>query len=125
MNLVQFNNILYLKIHIWTRLDSLDFKMCKELKQKVFTAFKKWSRSKEKLYHSCFYKNRNGTRKHLDYGKGEKCICPSNNSYWHLIKENYSKKPNPITRQFVKTLMKDNLNKYVVDFYTLQIYKLL
>ena len=32
-----------------------------------------------KRYHGCSRVNRNGTNKLIDYRRGERCICPTNN----------------------------------------------
>ena len=40
-------------------------------------------------YHGCYYKNRNETRKLIDYGRGNRCLTPAWNFSW---KRNIKKK---------------------------------
>ena len=48
---------------------------------------------KDSLYHRCSYgKNRCGTRKPIDFKRNEKCICPTNESFWREAKEKYKQK---------------------------------
>ena len=42
-----------------------------------------------KTYHSCCRDNRNGTRKLIDYKRGERCLFPTNNRYWRKTKAKY------------------------------------
>ena len=34
------------------------------------------------LYHGCKHVNRNGTRKRIDYKRGELCVLPTNRYFW-------------------------------------------
>ena len=34
------------------------------------------------LFHGCSRKNRNGTRKLIEYNQGYQCIVPTNKAYW-------------------------------------------
>ena len=38
-------------------------------------------------YHSCSYRNRNGTRKKMQYNSGKQCVNPVNTSCWRPIKK--------------------------------------
>ena len=38
-------------------------------------------------YHGCFYRNRNGTRKIIQYNKGEQCINPVQIFRWRPVKQ--------------------------------------
>ena len=41
-------------------------------------------------YHGCHYANRNGTRKLIDYGRGEQCVLPTNKRFWKIdVKDKY------------------------------------
>ena len=40
----------------------------------------------QRLYHGFQFKNRNGTRREIDYKRGTICLVPKNNSYcWRLL----------------------------------------
>ena len=43
------------------------------------------------LYHGCNKKNRNGTRKPIEYNQGHQCIVPTNKLYWRKTKDKYKK----------------------------------
>ena len=41
-------------------------------------------------FHDCFNRNKNGTRKTIDYGRGHCCLTPSWNKFWKKnIKKTY------------------------------------
>ena len=43
------------------------------------------------LYHGCHHANRNGTRKLIDYGRGEQCLLPTNKWCWKKdVKDKYT-----------------------------------
>ena len=42
-----------------------------------------------KRYHGCCRVNGNGTRKLIDYKRGERCLSPTNNRYWRKRKAKY------------------------------------
>ena len=39
-------------------------------------------------YRGCDYRNRNGTRKSIDYKRGQQYLMPTNNPYWRVKKTN-------------------------------------
>ena len=43
-------------------------------------------------YHGCSYKNKNCTRKRIDYKSGEQCIRPIDIPYWTKTKQKYKNK---------------------------------
>ena len=43
------------------------------------------------LYHGCNKKNRNGTRKLIEYDQGYQCIIPTDNLSWRKTKNNYQR----------------------------------
>ena len=43
------------------------------------------------LYHGCNKKNRNGTRKLIEYNQGHQCIVPTNKLYWRKTKDKYKR----------------------------------
>ena len=47
------------------------------------------------VYHGCGEKNRNGTRKKIDYKRGEQCLFGTNKHFWKPFKE--------ITRKHLQT----------------------
>ena len=50
-------------------------------------------------YHDCGYRNKNGTRKSIDYGRGYTCMTPSWRRCWkNNVKEKYLRKKYPKTR---------------------------
>ena len=42
-------------------------------------------------YHGCNKKNRNGTRKLIEYNQGHQCIVPTNKLYWRKTKDKYKR----------------------------------
>ena len=40
-------------------------------------------------YHSCSYRNRNGTIKKIQYNRGEQCVNPVHTSCWRPVKKKY------------------------------------
>ena len=39
------------------------------------------------VYHGCGKANRNGTRKRIDYKRGEQCVLPTQKAYWKPFKD--------------------------------------
>ena len=77
-------------------------------------------------FHGCGYKNKNGTRKLIDYGRGHRCITPSWRRSWkRKVKDKYFSKRYPRTRYRLnadyRNLFK-NVYNYVYN-YKLKIYK--
>ena len=65
-----------------------------------------------KIFYSCFYRNRNGTRKCVNFERGENCVTPTNNPYWkNDIKEKYFIK---LKAQHIPEFMQKNQNKVVL-----------
>lgn len=59
----------------------------------------------DKIFHGCFYHNWNGTRKHIDFERGEKCLKSTNNPYWkNDVKEKYLIKLKAHTRLYAEKL---------------------
>ena len=44
-------------------------------------------------YHGCRYRNRNGTRKRIQYNKGEQCLVPVHSFCWRPVKKKYLGNP--------------------------------
>ena len=57
-------NLKYLHPNIISNIDSLHFS----------------------FYHGCRYRNRNGTRKRIQYNKGEQCLVPVHSFCWRPVK---------------------------------------
>ena len=57
-----------------------------------------------KRYHGCSRVNRNGTHKLIDYRRGERCICPTNNRCQKEAKVKYLVRRPYLTRRSVKLL---------------------
>ena len=36
-------------------------------------------------YHGCHHANKKGTRKLIDYARGQQCVLPTNKPYWKKI----------------------------------------
>ena len=77
-------------------------------------------------YHGCEYRNKNGTKKSIDYGRGYKCITPSWRRSWKKsVKERYLSRKYPKTRYRLnleyRNLFK-NKGNYVYN-YNLKKYK--
>ena len=52
------------------------------------------------LYHGCDKKkNKNGSRKLIDYSQGDQCISPTNNHYWKKTKDKYKIQKKEFTGQ--------------------------
>ena len=77
-------------------------------------------------YHGCGYRNKNGTRKSIDYGRGYRCITPSWRRSWKKdVKEKYLRKKYPKTRYRLNSEYRNlfkNKGNYVYN-YKLQKYK--
>ena len=43
----------------------------------------------QRLYHGCQFKNRNGTRREIDYKRGKICLVPTNDWCWRPTKMKY------------------------------------
>ena len=69
-------------------------------------------------FHGCGYKNKNGTRKLIDYGRGYRCLTPSWRRYWKKnVKDKYFSKRYLKTRYLLNTrdLFK-NKGNYVYNY---------
>ena len=77
-------------------------------------------------YHGCGYRNKNGTKKSIDYGRGYRCITPSWRRSWkNSVKEKYLRKKYPKTRYRLNSKYRNlfkNKGNYVYN-YKLQKYK--
>ena len=77
-------------------------------------------------YHGCGYRNKNGTKKSIDYGRGHRCITPSWRRSWKKnVKEKYLRKKYPKTRYRLNSEYRNlfkNKGNYVYN-YKLQKYK--
>ena len=77
-------------------------------------------------YHGCGYRNNNGTKKSIDYGRGYRCITPSWWRSWKKdVKEKYLRKKYPKTRYRLNSEYRNlfkNKGNYVYN-YKLQKYK--
>ena len=77
-------------------------------------------------FHGCGYKNKNGTRKLIDYGRGHRCITPSWRRFWkRKVKDKYFSKRYPRTRYRLNANYRNlfkNKGNYVYN-YKLKIYK--
>ena len=77
-------------------------------------------------YHGCGYRNKNGTRKSIDYGRGYRCITPSWRRSWKKdVKEKYLRKKYPKTRYRLNSEYRNlfkNKGNYVYN-YNLKKYK--
>ena len=77
-------------------------------------------------YHDCGYKNKNGTKKSIDYGRGYTCMIPSWRRSWKKnVKEKYLRKKYPRTRYRLNSEYRNlfkNKGNYVYN-YKLQKYK--
>ena len=77
-------------------------------------------------YHGCGYKNKNGTRKSIDYGRGYRCITPSWRRSWKKhVKKKYLNTKYPKTRYRLNSEYRNlfkNKGNYVYN-YKLQKYK--
>ena len=77
-------------------------------------------------YHGCYYKNRNETRKLIDYGRGNRCLTPAWNFSWKRnIKKKYFPSNYPLTRYFSNSKYRNlfkNKGNYVYS-YNLKVYR--
>ena len=77
-------------------------------------------------YHGCNYKNKNGTRKLIDYGRGHRCITPSHTTTWKgNVKDKYFNYKYPRTRYLLNSRYRNlfkNKGNYVYN-YNLKVYK--
>ena len=77
-------------------------------------------------YHGCGYRNKNGTKKSIDYGRGHRCITPSWRRSWKKnVKDKYLNKKYPKTRYRLNAEYRNlfkNKGNYVYN-YELKKYK--
>ena len=77
-------------------------------------------------FHGCGYRNKNGTKKLIDYGRGYRCIVPSWRRLWKRdVKNKYLRKKYPRTRYRLNTDYRNlfkNKGNYVYN-YKLKAYK--
>ena len=77
-------------------------------------------------FHGCGYRNKNGTKKLIDYGRGHRCITPSWRRSWKKnVKDKYLSKRYPKTRYRLNTEYRNlfkNKGNYVYN-YKLKKYK--
>ena len=77
-------------------------------------------------YHGCNHKNKNGTRKLIDYGRGHRCITPAWNFSWKRnIKKRYFPDNYPRTRYLLNSKYRNffkNKGNYVYN-YKLKVYE--
>ena len=77
-------------------------------------------------FHGCGYRNKNGTRKLIDYSRGHRCLTPSWRRFWKKsVKDKYFSKKYPKTRYLLNTEYRNlfkNKGNYVYN-YELKIYK--
>ena len=58
-----------------------------------------------KKYHGCKKRNRNGTRKIIDYVRGDKCLKVTINPYWRETKDKFKYKGKLyLTKKIVREL---------------------
>ena len=71
-------------------------------------------------YHGCGYKNKNGTKKSIDYGRGHRCITPSWRRSWKKdVKKKYLTKKYPKTRYRLNSEYRNlfkNKGNYVYNY---------
>ena len=65
-------------------------------------------------YHGCNYKNRNGTRKRIDYKRGEQCMRPTDIPYWRKTKEKYKNKGKVYFTRRHKNQLKWAKNMFII-----------
>ena len=77
-------------------------------------------------FHGCKHKNKNGTRKLIDYGRGYRCSTPVWNFSWkRQIKKRYFTGNYPVTRYLSNSKYRNlfkNKGDYVYN-YKLKVYK--
>ena len=65
-------------------------------------------------YHGCNYKNKNCTRKRIDYKRGEQCIRPIDIPYWRKTKEKYKNKGKVYFTRRHKNQLKWAKNMFII-----------
>ena len=65
-------------------------------------------------YHGCNYKNKNCTRKRIDYKSGEQCIRPIDIPYWTKTKEKYKNKGKVYFTRRHKNRLKWAKNMFII-----------
>ena len=77
-------------------------------------------------FHGCNYKNKNGTKKLIDYGRGHRCIIPSWRDTWRRnVKNKYLNNKYPRTRYLLNSKYRNlfkNKGNYVYNYH-LKAYK--
>ena len=77
-------------------------------------------------FHGCNYRNKNGTRKLIDYARGKRCNTPAWNFSWKRgIKKKYFSNKYPATRYLSNSKYRNlfkNKGDYVYN-YSLKVYK--
>ena len=71
-------------------------------------------------FHGCGYRNKNGTKKFIDYSRGYRCITPSWRRLWKInVRDKYLIRKNYKTRFCLKPDYKNlfkNKGKYVYNY---------
>ena len=65
-------------------------------------------------YHGCNYKNKNCTRKRIDYKSGEQCIRPIDIPYWTKTKQKYKNKGKAYFTRRHKNRLKWAKNMFII-----------
>ena len=65
-------------------------------------------------YHGCNYKNKNCTRKRIDYKSGEQCIRPIDIPYWTKTKQKYKNKGKVYFTRRHKNRLKWAKNMFII-----------
>ena len=70
------------------------------------------------LYHGCNKKNRNGTRKLIEYNQGHQCIVPTNKLYWRKTKDKYKRNTKRVywTRYMTWSNLFKNKGNFVYNY---------
>ena len=66
-------------------------------------------------YHACSYRNRNGTRKKIQY-RGEQCVNPVHTSCWRTVKKKYLGFPPKVWSHYISKKLFQKYTKLI--FYT-------
>ena len=67
-------------------------------------------------YHGCSYRNRNGTRKKMQYNGGEQCVNPAHTSCWRPVKNKYlGFPPRVYLTRYRKNYFKNTRNLFLVQ----------
>ena len=67
-------------------------------------------------YHGCSYRNRNGTRKKIQYNRGEQCVNLVHNSCWKRVKKKYlGFPPRVYLTRYQKNYFKNTRNLFLVQ----------